>query len=178
MDSPTTARQTSDPWSEHDQRVRDYILRTLAPFVPAEDGGLGRMLYSLLRRGLRQADHDDLQRVLYEAGRFVDGYRAANLETRSIADEAARHIATVPGQSPTDRPDPLGEIDLSTIPANDILAEIQESQAGMEDAPYISDRYETEMEGDANTNGEKPHENVSANGPGGHTASGSDDADE
>lgn len=166
---------------DFDQRVRDYILDTLTPFVSSEDR-TGHMLMTLLRRMLKSASHDDLQNVIHETGKFIHGLEALGLYVNpaEVIEEANGYLDPLSGPGGPDWANEAGQID--TGEGSDRA--LSSGDDGASDDPGLSEQethesealvsaqgsdsgYETEMEGNEDSNGEVDRQSLPEDGSGG-----------
>lgn len=172
--TPITAL-SSDP---RDQQVKEFILATIRSFMPEGDG-LGRMLYSILRRMLNQASHEDITNVLTELDKFVKGARASGIldvdQTEYVGTDDGQVGDEIPGPGIADRQDPAREIDAGEAVSDEVLLPVPASESGMETAEDTGPRHETPMAGD-DVIDDSDTEAVREDGAGGHDPS--DVADE
>jgi hypothetical protein len=181
LESPdSTTPTTSGPFSEFDERVRTYIVGTLAPFIPAGDK-TGNLLLGFLRRMLKTAGHDDLQMVIRETKRFIDGMEEAGLviDDDALIDEAARHLHALPGPGVVDRADSIGEVDDGEVSDKSLShrpdggsddGEVTPEDGRTEGLVPPEDSHlghETTLAGDSDVDGSVDPDVVSQDGPGG-----------
>lgn len=159
--------------SDVDQQVKAFILTTIRTFVPPNDT-TGKMLYSILRRMLNYATHEDITNVLNELEKFVKGAKASGIlpdsDTAEIESVYGRIGDEVPGSWVADREDSTGEIDIGETPIDEILLSISEPEDRVEAAENPSAGHETEMAGDDFDREANP-EDVRQHGTGGHDSS-------
>ena len=98
--------ETSLPYDEETEKVKTFIITTIAEFVDTGDS-VGGMLFSLLKRMMKTISGEDIRQVAREMAKFVDGLR----ERGYLEDAAANdgHASDeVQGHRTTDRADSIG----------------------------------------------------------------------
>lgn len=125
---------------------------------------------ALLRRMLRSATHDDLQNVMQQTARFIDGLRKAGLylDPELLVNESAQYLATVPGSGSTDWTDPPGEIDPSEASDNELPNgyDGEVKGEGLATPSDLNSGYEAPLEGDSDVDGTEPAETLQSDGTG------------
>lgn len=185
----TTEGGTPESFDPFTVAVREYILSTLAPFLPTSDS-TGKFLYGLLRRALKSASKDDLEQVVIHCVRFTDGLREQGFITEELAaqaqafleetptthdlfagsddgDDSAADRAALPGSGTPDRTDPQWEVHTGQTSHIDFSPDdVGGETEGMGAATGVGDRHQTTVEGDADTFGEEHAEVVPEDGAG------------